>query len=205
MLQGKISKVVCLSTLAVLSRSTDVLAQDWTVDSVMEGLRGLQYVEATFVETRHSVFLTQKLELNGTFVFTAPQTFIKETFEPYPERVQVDSNGVRIDQERSEQESQSRTQFIAADAHPLVKGLVDSAEATMSGNKELLEARYELDLTGTEKDWSVELIPKEQALRDKIESIVFLGSGDLIQRAEIKEADGDWSVILLTYEKVERN
>ena len=95
--------------------------------------------------------------------------------------------------------------FVRENRRPLVKGLVDSAEATMSGNKELLEARYELDLTGTEEDWSVELVPKEQALRDKIESIVFLGSGDLIQRAEIKEADGDWSVILLNYEKVERN
>ena len=47
------------------------------------------------------------------------------------------------------QEGQSRIQFIAADAHPLVKGLVDSAEATMSGNKDLLEARYELELIGS--------------------------------------------------------
>ena len=171
----------------------------------MAGLRGLQHVEATFVETRHSGFLTEQLKLTGVFIFSAPQTFIKETVEPFPETVQVDSNGVRIDQERSTLESQSRTQFIAADAHPLVKGLVDSAEATMSGKKELLEARYELNLTGTEDDWSVVLIPKEQVLREKIASIKFLGRGDLIQRAEIKEADGDWSVIQLTYEKVERH
>lgn len=204
MLLVKTSRFTYISILVLLVGWTRVPAQDWTIDSVMEGLRGLQHVEATFVETRHSGFLTTNLELNGVFIFSAPQTFIKETFSPYPEKVQVDSNGVRIEQEKREQESQSRTQFIAADAHPLVKGLVDSAHATMSGKKELLEARYELNISGTKQDWSVVLVPKEQALRDKVESILFLGSGDLIQRAEIKEADGDWSVIDLTYKKVER-
>lgn len=197
--------LIRLFVLATLLGSSNVRAQEWTIDSVMAGLRGLRHVQATFVETRHSGFLTKQLKLKGVFIFKAPQTFIKETVEPFPERVQVDSNGVRIDQERSEQESQSRTQFIAADAHPLVKGLVDSAQATMSGRKELLESRYELNTSGTEQDWSVVLIPKEQVLREKVESITFLGSGDLIQRAEIKEADGDWSVIQLTYEKVERH
>ena len=204
MLQARTLKLI-LFIFAVLTNPSYVLAQDWTIDSVMEGLRGLRHVEASFVEIRHSTFLTQQLELNGIFVFKAPQTFIKETFEPYPERVQVDRHGVRIDQEKSEQESQSRTQFIAANAHPLVKGLVDSAQATMSGDRKLLEDRYELNLSGTEQDWSVILVPKEQVLREKVESIMFLGSGDLIQRAEIKEADGDWSVIDLTYDKVERH
>lgn len=205
MLRTRKPKFAYLLVLAVLTSATDLPAQDWTIESVMEGLRGLRHVEATFIETRRSGFLTKDLKLNGVFIFNAPQTFIKETFEPYPEVVQIDSNGVRIDQERSGQESQSRTQFIAADAHPLVKGLVDSAQATMSGRKELLEVRYELNITGTEQDWSVVLIPKEEVLREKVESIMFLGSRDLIQRAEIKEADGDWSVIDLTYEKVERH
>lgn len=181
------------------------LAQSWTIDAVMESLRRLEHVESTFTETRHSTFLTKPLKLNGTFVFKAPQTFIKETFEPFPERVLVDSNGVRIDQDRIQHEGQSRTQFIAADAHPLVEGLVASAKATMSGEKELLETRYELEIEGTKEKWAVKLTPKEQVLRKKIESILFLGNEDLIYQVEIREADGDWSVIDLTYKKIERN
>lgn len=181
------------------------MAQEpWTIDSVMGALKGLRYAESTFTETRHSAFLTKPIEMEGTFVFEAPQTFIKETFEPFPETVQIDVNGIKIDQERSSHEGQSRTQFIAADAHPLVTGLVDSAKATMSGDRALLESRYALEIAGTKEDWQVTLVPKEKILRDKVESIVFVGIDDLIQSVEIKEADGDWSVVKLTYEKVER-
>ena len=185
--------------------SAEIPAQSWTIDAVMEGLRKLQHVESTFIETRHSSFLIKPLELNGTFTFKAPQTFIKETYKPFPETVLVDSNGVRIDQDKLEYEGQERTQFIAADAHPLVEGLVASAKATMSGEKALLEARYELGIEGTEENWEVTLVPKEKVLRDKVESILILGSEDLIQRVEIREADGDWSTIDLTYKKIERN
>lgn len=189
--------------LGVLTSVADAAAESWTIDAVMEGLRGLQHAETTFVETRHSVFLKDPIELNGTFIFDAPQTFIKETFEPFLEKVVVDVNGVRIDQEQ-QREGQTRTQFIAADAHPLVEGLVDSAKATMSGEKELLEARYDLEISGSRAEWTVKLQPKEDVLRKKVESISFMGSEDLIQTVEIREADGDFSVIRLTYEIVER-
>ena len=201
----RIKNSICALVVGALVVSTKTLAQSWTIDAVMEGLRRLQHVESTFTEIRHSAFLIKPLELNGTFVFRAPQTFIKETFKPFPERVLVDSNGVRIDQDKTQYEGQGRTQFIAADAHPLVEGLVASAKATMSGEKALLESRYELGIKGTEENWEVTLVPKEKALRDKVESILILGSQDLIQRVEIREADGDWSTIDLTYEKIERN
>jgi hypothetical protein len=83
--------------------------------------------------------------------------------------------------------------------------LVDSAEAPMSGKKELLEARYDLEISGTEEQWTVVLVPKENALRKKLESLTFEGSADLIKHAEILEADGDLSIIDLDYRKVERN
>ena len=201
----RIKNSICALVVGALVVSTKTLAQSWTIEAVMEGLRRLQHVESTFTEIRHSAFLIKPLELNGTFVFRAPQTFIKETFKPFPERVLVDSNGVRIDQDKTQYEGQGRTQFIAADAHPLVEGLVASAKATMSGEKALLESRYELGIKGTEENWEVTLVPKEKALRDKVESILILGSQDLIQRVEIREADGDWSTIDLTYEKIERN
>lgn len=179
-------------------------AESWTIDAVMEGLRGLKHVESTFDEIRHTSFLKNPIKLNGIFVFKAPQTFIKETFEPFPEKVVVDANGIRIDQEKV-REGQTRTQFIAADAHPLVAGLVESAKATMSGSREMLEARYELNIEGGREDWTVTLTPKEQVLRDKVDRILFFGSEDLINSVEIREADGDWSTIDLTYGKVERN
>lgn len=194
---------VCLA--ALLAGGNRAEAQEWTVDSVMEALRGLRYAEATFRETRHSTFLVKPLDLKGTFVYKAPRTFIKETFKPYPEIVTVDANGVKIEQEKGAQEGQSRTQFIAADAHPLVKGLVDSAEATMSGKKELLEARYDLEISGTEQRWTVKLVPKDKSLRKKLDSLFFEGSEDLIDRVEIRETDGDWSVIDLEFLKVERH
>lgn len=184
---------------------TAAAAEPWTIESVMAGLRGLKHADTTFTETRHIAFLTKPIEMTGTFSYRAPQTFIKETFDPFPETVVVDANGIKIDQERQAHEGQSRTQFIAADAHPLVEGLVDSAKATMSGEKELLEARYELAIEGTKDDWKVRLVPREEALREKVDSILFIGVEDLIQSVEIREADGDWSVINLTYEKVERH
>jgi len=188
-----------------LAISLRVDAQQWTIDTVMEGLRGLRHIEATFEETRHSVFLIKPINLNGTFLYNAPQTFIKETFKPYPEIVTVDRNGVKIEQDRDSHEGQSRAQFIAADAHPLVKGLVDSAAATMSGKRELLEARYELELKGSKEAWTVKLIPREEALRKKVKSLLFEGKDDLINTVEIRESDGDWSVIYLKYKSVERN
>lgn len=195
--------VTCL--LSLLGGLGPAVAQDWTVDSVMDALRGLKYAEARFREVRHSTFLVKPLDLNGTFVYKAPQTFVKETFKPYPEIVTIDANGVKIEQEKGAQEGQSRTQFIAADAHPLVQGLVESAEATMSGKRELLEARYELELAGSSEQWTVKLVPREEALKKKLESMTFKGTGDLINQAEIREADGDWSTIHLEYLKVERN
>jgi outer membrane lipoprotein-sorting protein len=201
----KLSVFAGILVAGFLAANEHVDAQSWTVDTVMEGLRGLRHFEATFDETRHSTFLKTPIKLNGTFVYTAPQTFIKETFKPFPEIVTVDHNGVKIEQEKEMQEGQSRVQFIAADAHPLVKGLVDSAEATMSGNKDLLEARYELELIGSREGWTVKLVPREKALRKKIESLLFTGNDDLIDSVEIRESDGDWSVINLKYESVERN
>lgn len=201
----KLSVFTGILVAGFLVANDRVDAQAWTVDAVMEGLRGLRHVEATFNETRHSTFLTTPIKLNGTFVYEAPQTFIKETFKPFPEIVTVDHNGVKIEQDKDMQEGQSRIQFIAADAHPLVQGLVDSAKATMSGKKELLEARYRLELNGSKENWSVKLVPREKALRKKIESLLFVGNGDLINSVEIRESDGDWSVINLKYESVERN
>ena len=71
----------------------------------------------------------------------------------------------------------------------------------MSGDYEYLQESFEIEVSGTRESWSVLLLPRDEAIRQQIESIFIVGTDDAISSIDTTNTDGDESSLQLVYQK----
>lgn len=160
-------------------------------------LAGVKQLESTFVEKKQSGFLKNDLVLSGTLSFTAPDTLEKHVLSPFDETILIDHNQIIIER----QEGDSTEQFVQA-IPPAVRTLIDSIRATLAGDQTRLERHYEIEVSGNDQSWSLQLLPKEAELKKYLRVITIDGMAEKINRIVTEEGDGDRSVIEITYKNM---
>ena len=171
-------------------------AGEFTIEHVMQSLAKIRVIDSPFVETKKSMFLTDELELAGTIRYHAPDWLEKTITEPFGETTLIDGDLVTI--RKSSDERQVRRYSL--DASPVIERIVDSVRATLAGDLPALERHYRANLWGEESAWELLLIPRDPELQEFIEQIRIRGAAGRIVQIETYEADGDESVLRLTYD-----
>ncbi len=148
----------------------------------------VQHAKARFVERRYLKVLKSPLELTGTLAYDAPDRLVKRTLEPKPETLTVEDDRLVI-------EIQARARTLRLEDYPVVWAFVESFRSTLKGDLAALARFYRVALEGGPQRWQLSLTPRDPKMSALIESILIGGSGRRIGRIEIREAQGDRSVM----------
>lgn len=163
-------------------------AQALGFDELMGLLAQTRSAEARFYEQRYVHGLDAPLVSQGTLSFAAPDRFVRNTTSPRPESMAV--QGQQLTLTRS-----GRSRTMAVDALPEVQAIVEAIRGTLNGNATVLRAHFTPVVSGSAERWQLVLTPREPRLQKLLAGITLGGSRTLLQKVEMRMADGDSSVM----------
>ena len=177
--------------LLVLGLSISAPACAWNVAELFQQLARQQPARATFQERKHMALLDRPLDSAGELSFTPPDRLEKRTTTPREERVVVDRERVTL-------ERGNKRHTLDLRANPAVAVLVESIRATLAGDLVALQRAYSTGLDGTPERWRLTLRPLDPAGAAIVERIDIDGEKAVVKTVEIRQADGDRSVMTIT-------
>lgn len=194
---------VCLTLtfgLVATSQSpADADTKQASLASIMAALAAVKGADATFSETRESAFLTGGLKSSGQVLWRAPASLTKITLEPFEETVSVEGSEIKLTRT---DDGRTRGSVISIEDYPELRSIVESVRSTLAGDATELKNNFSVSVTGSPDTWKIELKPMTKKLAKSIESILIAGTGTQISEFQTTEADGDVSVMTLSYQKI---
>jgi outer membrane lipoprotein-sorting protein len=176
---------VCVSLLACAAAGgTDAL------DEVMHSLAQRRHGQVSFVEQQFLHMLKRPVESYGELIYDAPSRLEKRTIEPRPETLVVDGEVVTVQRGR-------RNHVLDLKAYPQLLPFIESIRATLAGDRAALERLFRLEFAGGEMRWTLVLTPLDAQLAKTVAEIRIDGSRDELSRVEIRQSDGDRSLMTL--------
>jgi hypothetical protein len=169
-------------------------ARAWDLAALMADLARHHEGRARFVEKKTIALLDRPVVSSGELRFVAPDRLEKRTLLPQPESLVLD--GDRLTVERGQ-----RKFTVSLSEQPAAAAFVDSLRGTLTGDLAALKKSYKLTLSGSEKHWTLDLLPDDQALAAFVLRITFGGSRDRVESIRYLQADGDSSVMTIEPEQ----
>lgn len=152
----------------------------------------VQHAKARFVERKYMKLLKQPLELSGTLEYRAPGYLERRTLKPKPESFVVDGDVLTLENARG----QRRT--FALQDNIVLWAFVESIRSTLKGDLASLDRFYRVTLDADGRDWRLSLTPTQPRMSAVIALIQISGSGGKIRSIEIRETQGDRSVMTVS-------
>ena len=175
--------------------STRSTPASWTLPLLQQDLSQASVRQATFTETHHSRFLKKPLVTHGRLIFEMPTTIEKFIYEPFRERYRVEGDSLLI-----ENRPQGVHRNVSIHDYPPLQAFVEGMRGILTGDWELLRQYYTLKLLGSRDDWKLSLLPREELLAEKIDSIRVSGRRGNITTIAIWETNGDHSEMIIKIE-----
>jgi hypothetical protein len=166
-------------------------AAAWDVTQLFQVLAKERPGRATFHERKHMALLDRPIDSTGELSFIPPDKLEKRTITPREERVVVDRERVTL-------ERGGKRHSLDLRANPAVAVLIESIRATLAGDLAAVQRAYTTALDGTPDRWRLTLRPIDAAGAALVERIDIDGEKAAVKSVEIRQADGDRSVMTIT-------
>lgn len=160
----------------------------WTVEQLMSALAARGSAEATFTELRYVPVLDAPVPSSGTLRFVAPDRLEKTTLTPRAESLVLAGDQLTLRQG-------ARVRTLALSDLPDGGLAINSLRAAMAGDLAALRRGWGVVLHGDARLWTLSLTPASAALAQLIESVRIEGREAVIERIEVRQADGVRSVM----------
>jgi len=159
-------------------------------DDVMHLLAQRQHGRVEFVEQQFLAVLNHPVESSGELRYDAPDRLEKRTLEPRAETLVL--AGGALTEERGE-----HRRVLDLHRYPQILPFVESIRATLTGDRGALERIFHVEFAGSVERWSLTLLPLDPQLTRIVKQVQIDGSRDQLLRVEIRQADGDRSLMTL--------
>jgi Outer membrane lipoprotein carrier protein LolA-like len=159
-------------------------------DEVMRLLAMRQHGRVEFVEQHFLAVLNHPIESSGEMRYDAPDHLEKRTLLPRPENLVL--AGGELTMERG-----GHSHVLDLRRYPQIQPFVESIRATLAGDRATLERVFRVEFTGTVDRWALTLVPVEPAVKRSISEMQIDGMRDNLLRVEIRQPDGDRSLMTL--------
>jgi len=160
------------------------------LDQVMGMLAMRQHGRVEFIEQHFLAVLSRPIESSGELRYDAPDRLEKRTLKPHAETLLL--TGEVLSMERGQ-----NRRVMDLHAHPQVLPFVESIRATLAGDRKALERLFHLDFAGSVSRWTLTLQPLESKVKQSVSQVRIEGAGDQLLRVEIRQPDGDRSLMTL--------
>jgi hypothetical protein len=160
------------------------------LDMVMGLLAMRRHGRVEFIEQHFLAVLNRPIESSGEMRYDAPDRLEKRTLEPRAETLLLDGGELTI-------ERHGHRRQLDLHSHPEILPFVESIRATLAGDRSALERMFEVTFAGSVQRWSLVLEPLDAKLSHTVKQVQIEGSKDQLLRVEIRQADGDRSLLTL--------
>lgn len=143
-----------------------------------------------FTEVHELAMLKKPVASSGELLYVAPDRLEKRTLAPKPESL-VLARGM-LTAERGHHQY-----VVALSAAPQVVPFVESVRATLAGDRPALERYFTIRFEGDLEHWRLTLIPRDATLAKSVKQLLMVGERDAIHTVEVRESDGDRSLLTL--------
>ncbi len=174
-----------LATLTVRAETT------WDIDQLMKSLATSRSGSASFVEKKSIAMLDKPVESSGELLYNAPDHLEKRTLKPKAESMVLDKNTLTVEQ-------RGKKHVLSLQNYPEIAAFIESIRGTLAGDRKALERTYKLSIEGDEQGWNLTLLPLEDKMKKVVAKINIAGAGNILRTIEIKQADGDSSLMTIT-------
>jgi len=161
------------------------------LDRVMGALAQRKQGHVTFTEKKFIAMLDKPVESSGELLYDAPDRLEKKTLRPKPEDLVLEGGVVSAQRGK-------RHYVLDLKQYPQVLPFIESIRATLAGDRAALERVFKVEFTGSFDRWTLELAPLDSKLAGAVKSIHIEGEQDFIHTVEIREADGDRSLMTIS-------
>ena len=165
-------------------------AADRSLDAVLAQLALKQHGHAEFVEQHFLAVLDRPTESSGEMRFDAPDRLEKRTLVPRPETMLLAGGILTVDKGKTHR-------VVDLHAYPQVQPFIESIRATLAGDRPALERLFTLEFTGDIARWTLTLLPKDAKVKRTVAQVRIDGAKDQLSKVEIRQPDGDRSVLTL--------
>jgi hypothetical protein len=176
--------------LGVAAAAMAALAATPDLDGVMQSLAARRHGRADFVEQKFVSLLKRPVESSGELLYDAPGHLEKRTLLPHRESWVVDGDVLIVERDRHRRE-------LALTSYPEMLPFVESIRATLAGDRSALERLFVLDFTGAAAQWTLTLAPRDGNTARTVRTIRITGANDALLQVEIRQPDGDRSLMTL--------
>jgi hypothetical protein len=160
------------------------------LDAVMGLLAKRQHGRVEFVEQQFLAILDHPLESSGELRYEAPDHLEKRTLLPRRETLVLAGGVLTI-------ERGGHRHVLDMHRYPQVQPFVESIRATLAGDRSALERLFHVEFTGSVERWNLILSPLDPQLAKSVAQVQIDGSRDQLLKIEIRQADGDRSLMTL--------
>ncbi len=160
------------------------------LDRLMELLAAHKHGRSEFIEQQFMRMLKRPLESRGELIYDAPDRLEKRTVEPRIESLIVDGDRITV------QRGRSRHELNLSD-FPSIAPFIASIRSTLAGDRAGLEREFRIEFAGSVTRWTMGLVPLDAALAKSISAIQIDGARENLLHIEIRQADGDHSLMTL--------
>jgi hypothetical protein len=191
MMQRGLSLIVLCVCCVIGNAPARAAAADFRdLDQVMGMLAMRQHGRVEFIEQQFLAVLSRPLESSGELRYDAPDRLEKRTLKPRAETLLLSGEVLTVERAHSRR-------VMDLHAYPQVLPFVESIRATLAGDRKALERLFRLDFAGSVSRWSLTLVPLESKIRQSVSSVHIEGAQDQLLKVEIRQADGDRSLLTL--------
>jgi hypothetical protein len=189
-IQQLASAALIIAVAALLAPATAALAQaaNFDIDRLMQMLSLAPEAEVPYTEKKYSSLLGEPIVSSGTLSYRRPDTVEKNVVKPRSERFRIVGGDLIVIRKGSEQR-------FPLSSQPLLSAFAASLRGVLAGDATLLRKHYRLALEGEEQGWRLQLSPLETEITRFVERITVSGQAGRIEQIEVREANGDRSVL----------
>lgn len=187
--------VLILAAVAVLTVTGPARAVDPSAASdppafaeVMGLFAARTHGRVAFTEIHELAMLKQPVKSSGELVYRAPDRLEKHTIQPKPETLILDHGMLTAQRGRHKY-------TVALSDAPQVVPFVESVRATLAGDTTSLKRYFTVGFQGDAAHWRLTLLPRDAAIAKSVRQIHMEGERDAILTVEIRESDGDRSLL----------
>jgi hypothetical protein len=159
-------------------------------DQLLKILGERRHDHVTFTEVQELAILDQPLHSSGELLYDAPDRLEKRTLEPRREDLLLDHGVLSVERDH-------RRRSVSLRDFPQAAPFIESVRATLAGDRAALARYFTMRFSGTLAHWTLELVPADATLKRSVQHIHITGETDRIRTVEIRQSDGDTSIITI--------
>jgi hypothetical protein len=177
--------------LTLLSAAMVCSASERDVDTLVASLAKPAPATIEFTEVRFSRLVREPLIVSGELGYSGPSSLDRRVSTPYRENTAIRGESVKVEREGEKPRS------FALKHAPELRGLLTGFTALLAGDASALRQAFNVNATGNDAAWTLELIPSDAKLARRLRSIEITGSHADPRCFSMTTADGANSILLL--------